>query len=102
MQKVASREDVREPEHRALSPRTKDNYEYHLERQILPVLGDLALAENSPADVRVWFAGLGTAHRTRNAGSVGRALVDLLRRAVRQRNFEGLDVVRSLDHRAVL
>ena len=34
--------------------------------------------------------------------SVGRALVDLLRRAVRQRNFEGLDVVRSLDHRAVL
>src|SRR6478672_10799364 len=33
---------------------------------------------------------------------VGRALVDLLRRAVQQRNYEGLDVVRSLDHRAVL
>src|SRR6185312_679299 len=34
--------------------------------------------------------------------SFGRALVDLLRRAVRQRNFEGLDGVRSLDHCAVL
>jgi integrase len=58
-------------EHRNVSPRTKDNYAYHLDRQILPVLGDMVLAEIGPEDVRVWFAGLGTEHRTRNAQAYG-------------------------------
>ncbi|MDV6309700.1 site-specific integrase [Gordonia amicalis] len=58
-------------QHRTLSPRTRDNYEYHLERNILPTLGDSALAEITPEDVRVWFTGLGTEHRTRNAQAYG-------------------------------
>lgn len=58
-------------QHRNLSPRTRDNYEYHLERNILPTLGDSALAEITPEDVRVWFTGLGTEHRTRNAQAYG-------------------------------
>ena len=58
-------------QHRNLSPRTRDNYEYHLERNILPTLGGSALAEITPEDVRVWFTGLGTEHRTRNAQAYG-------------------------------
>ncbi|VBA43073.1 Putative prophage phiRv2 integrase [Mycobacterium innocens] len=58
-------------QHRTISPRTRDNYEYHLERNILPTLGDRALAEITPEDVRVWFTGLGTEHRTRNAQAYG-------------------------------
>lgn len=58
-------------QHRNLSPRTRDNYEYHLERNILPTLGDSALAEITAEDVRVWFTGLGTEHRTRNAQAYG-------------------------------
>lgn len=58
-------------EHRSISPRTKDNYEYHLDRNILPTLGDSAIAELTPEDVRVWFTGLGTEHRTRNAQAYG-------------------------------
>ncbi len=58
-------------EQRSLSPRTRDNYEYHLDRNILPMLGDSALAEITPEDVRVWFTGLGTEHRTRNAQAYG-------------------------------
>ena len=50
-----------------LARRTRDNYAYHLDRTILPVLGELALAEIGPADVRVWFAGLGVVNETRNA-----------------------------------
>ena len=58
-------------EHRSISPRTSDNYEYHLERNILPTLGDSALAEITPEDVRVWFTSLGSEHRTRNAQAYG-------------------------------
>ena len=58
-------------EQRSLSSRTRDNYEYHLDRNILPTLGDSALAEITPEDVRVWFTGLGTEHRTRNAQAYG-------------------------------
>ena len=58
-------------EQRSLAPRTRDNYEYHLDRNILPALGDRALAEITPEDVRVWFTGLGTEHRTRNAQAYG-------------------------------
>jgi hypothetical protein len=56
-------------QHRNLSPRTRDNHECHLERNIFPTLGDgdSALAEITPADVRVWLTVLGTEHRTRNA-----------------------------------
>jgi integrase len=65
--------DYAEPwlEHRRLAPRTRDNYLYHLDRQILPTLGDRPLAELTPEDVRVWFAGLGTEHKTRNAQAYG-------------------------------
>ncbi|MGV7633059.1 tyrosine-type recombinase/integrase [Mycobacterium persicum] len=75
--------DYAEPwlEHRNLAPRTRDNYDYHLERNILPALGDRALAEITPEDVRVWFTGLGTEHRTRNAQAYG-VLQALLNTAV--------------------
>jgi integrase len=58
-------------EHRTVSRRTRDNYDYHLRLNILPVLGDRALAEITPEDVREWFAGLGTEHTTRNAQAYG-------------------------------
>ncbi|BBZ59394.1 MULTISPECIES: tyrosine-type recombinase/integrase [Mycolicibacterium] len=50
-----------------LARRTRDNYRGHLDNHILPVLGDLGLAEITPEHVRTWFAGLGTEHDTRNA-----------------------------------
>lgn len=50
-----------------LARRTRDNYLGHLENHILPVLGDYGLAEITPEHVRTWFAGLGSAHETRNA-----------------------------------
>lgn len=58
-------------EQRNISPRTKDNYEYHLRLNIFPALGDSPLAELTPDDVREWFAGLGTEYRTRNAQAYG-------------------------------
>ena len=57
--------------HRTLSRRTRENYWYHLDRNILPVLGDKALTELTPEDVRAWFAGLGTKYGTRNARAYG-------------------------------
>lgn len=50
-----------------LARRTRGNYRYHLDTNILPVLGDLGLAEITPERVRAWFAGMGTEHETRNA-----------------------------------
>jgi integrase len=50
-----------------LARRTRDNYAGHLDRNILPVLGDLGLAEITPDHVRTWFAGLGNERETRNA-----------------------------------
>lgn len=50
-----------------LARRTRDNYAGHLDRNILPALGDLGLAEITPEHVRTWFAGLGSEHTTRNA-----------------------------------
>ncbi|MFA1701661.1 tyrosine recombinase XerC [Mycobacterium intracellulare] len=50
-----------------LARRTRDNYRGHLDRTILPVLGEHGLAEITPEAVRQWFAGLGTEHETRNA-----------------------------------
>jgi Phage integrase, N-terminal SAM-like domain len=58
-------------EHRNISRRTRENYRYHLDRNILPVLGDMVLSEITPEDVRVWFAGLGTTYQTRNARAYG-------------------------------
>ena len=58
-------------EHRNISRRTRDSYRYLLDLHILPVLGDSVLAEITPEDVRVWFAGLGTEHETRNARAYG-------------------------------
>ncbi len=58
-------------EQRSVSPRTKDNYEYHLRLNILPPLGDTPLAEITTEDVREWFTGLGTEHQTRNAQAYG-------------------------------
>lgn len=58
-------------EHRNLSRRTRETYRYHLELNILPVLGDKALTEITPEDVRMWFAGLGRQYQTRNARAYG-------------------------------
>ena len=57
--------------HRTIAPRTRENYAYHLESNVLPVLGDLVLGEITPEDVRRWFSGLGTEHQTRNARAYG-------------------------------
>lgn len=58
-------------EHRNLSRRTRENYRYHLEQNILPTLGDAVLTDITPEDVRAWFAGLGTEYQTRNARAYG-------------------------------
>jgi integrase len=58
-------------EHRAVAPRTRETYHWHLTDNILPVLGDSPLAEITTEDVRRWFAGLGTEHETRNARAYG-------------------------------
>lgn len=50
-----------------LARRTRDNYRGHLDNHVLPVLGDLGLAEITPEHVRTWFAGMGSEHETRNA-----------------------------------
>lgn len=56
---------------RNISRRTAENYGYHLERNILPVLGEKVLTDLTPEDVRVWFTGLGTQYQTRNARAYG-------------------------------
>ncbi len=58
-------------EHRNISPRTRENYRYHLTDNIYPALGETVLTEITPEDVRAWFAGLGTTHETRNARAYG-------------------------------
>ena len=58
-------------EQRSISRRTRENYRYHLESNILPELGDAVLTEITPEDVRVWFVGLGTEYQTRNARAYG-------------------------------
>lgn len=58
-------------EHRNVSRRTRENYAYHLNDNILPVLGDTALSEITTDDVRAWFSGLGTTFETRNARAYG-------------------------------
>lgn len=58
-------------EHRSVAPRTRENYTYHLEQNIYPVLGDTVLTEISPEDVRAWYAGLGSDKLTRNARAYG-------------------------------
>jgi integrase len=58
-------------EHRNVAPRTRETYHWHLEDNILPVLGETPLAEITPDDVREWFAGLGTERETRNARAYG-------------------------------
>lgn len=56
---------------RTISRRTRESYDYHLKRNILPVLGDTLLTDITPDDVRVWFAGLGAEFQTRNARAYG-------------------------------
>ncbi|MGN7779017.1 tyrosine-type recombinase/integrase [Mycolicibacterium sp. 22603] len=58
-------------EHRTVAPRTRENYLYHLNDNILPVLGDTPLAEITTDDVRAWHAGLGSDKLTRNARAYG-------------------------------
>ncbi|MCH9729528.1 MAG: site-specific integrase [Actinomycetia bacterium] len=58
-------------DHRNISRRTRENYAYHLETNIFPVLGDKALTEIATEDVRAWFSGLGATHQTRNARAYG-------------------------------
>lgn len=57
--------------HRAVSRRTRDNYDYLLTRHVLPVLGDAVLVDITPEDVRAWFAGLDAQYATRNARAYG-------------------------------
>ena len=54
-------------EQRHLRTRTRKHYESMLKRLILPDLGDIKLVKLTPARVREWHAGLGSAHPTRNA-----------------------------------
>lgn len=54
-------------DHRNIAPRTRENYSYHLEQNILPILGDLVLTDITTEEVRAWFSGLGTELHTRNA-----------------------------------
>jgi integrase len=54
-------------EQRQLRPRTRQHYESMLERLILPDLGDTKIVTLTPAKIRVWHAGLGADHPTRNA-----------------------------------
>ncbi|MCV7311781.1 site-specific integrase [Mycobacterium paraffinicum] len=56
---------------RHISRRTRENYAYHLDQNILPVLGDMVLTKITPEDVRAWFAGLGSEYLTRNARAYG-------------------------------
>lgn len=58
-------------EQRNISRRTRETYRYHLESNILPMLGDSVLSEITPEDVRMWFTSLGTEYRTRNARAYG-------------------------------
>ncbi len=58
-------------EHRSISRRTRETYTYHLRRNILPVLGRMALTAITPDDVRAWFSGLGTDYESRNARAYG-------------------------------
>ncbi|RUP03021.1 MAG: site-specific integrase [Mycobacterium sp.] len=68
-------------EHRNVARRTRENYRYHLDTNILPVLGDMPLSEITTEDVRAWFSGLGTEYETRNARAYG-VLTALLNTAV--------------------
>ncbi len=52
---------------RHLRERTRLHYESMLRRLILPELGQAKIVTLTPAKVRQWHAGLGTAHHTRNA-----------------------------------
>ncbi|MFP2991281.1 tyrosine-type recombinase/integrase [Mycobacterium intracellulare] len=56
---------------RHISRRTRENYAYHLDQNILPALGDMVLTKITPEDVRAWFAGLGSEYMTRNARAYG-------------------------------
>lgn len=56
---------------RRLAPATRRSYEQSLRLSILPALGDMALSEITAEDVRVWFAGLDSEFRTRNARAYG-------------------------------
>lgn len=56
---------------RNVARRTRDSYRYLLDLHVLPALGEVALTDLSPADVRAWYSGLGTEHDTRNARAYG-------------------------------
>lgn len=56
---------------RNLSSGTRRNYEQALRLHILPELGDLALADITPEDVRVWFTKMGRDQETRRARAYG-------------------------------
>lgn len=56
---------------RTLKPRTRTLYRDLLRLHIVPVLGDAELSAITPAAVRSWYAGLGSATPTRNAHAYG-------------------------------
>ena len=56
---------------RPLKPRTRQHYRSLLDKQILPALGDKPLTALSPATIRTWYSGLGTATPTLRAHAYG-------------------------------
>lgn len=52
---------------RKLTPKTRALYRDLLDSRVLPVLGDEYLTDLSPALIRTWWSGLGTATPTRSA-----------------------------------
>lgn len=58
-------------EQRNVKPRTRLGYESLLANHIEPVLGRTPLRHLTAETVRTWFAGLGTAHATRNGHAYG-------------------------------
>jgi hypothetical protein len=56
---------------RPLAAATHRSYEQSLRLSILPALGDLALTEITPEDVRIWFRGMDSTQETRRARAYG-------------------------------
>ncbi|ASZ75466.1 tyrosine-type recombinase/integrase [Mycobacterium phage Kimona] len=64
-------------EERDLAPGTRELYKTHARKRIYPALGDIAVAEMTPALVRTWWAGMGKEYPTarRHAYNILRAVM---------------------------
>ena len=52
-----------------LAERTRHKYEYLLDKHILPVLGDTAIGQVSPSEIRSWHAAIAENSPTTAAGA---------------------------------